>query len=451
MNRFFSRNIIYSLHQLISGRCILPKLAQLERSQWWPSTQLADWQQARLAELLCHAYDTVPYYHRVFDAAGITPANIRAVDDLLQLPLLTKSVIQEHQAELISTEYSPAQRIANYTGGSTGIPMHFYQDRRQRDWGSANKLRCNLWAGWDFGKYTLRLWGHPHDLKATQTAKGKLRSFLLREYTFDAFGFSADDMADLVAYIRRKRPDTIVAYASVLSHFAAYVEERQIENLPVPDGIITSTDMLFPHQRALIERVFRAKVFNRYGCREVSTIAAECDEHRGMHINADRLIVEFVDENGEYVPTGKPGRVVITDLFNYAMPFIRYDIEDIAVLGEERCSCGRGLPLMKELVGRYADVLTTPEGQFVSASALTTILPRIPTIHECQLVQQAVDRLQVNVVRSPHYDVSSEAAFRLHLARFFGPCMHITFNYMDEIPKLASGKARFSVSELVPK
>lgn len=448
MNRFLSRNIIYPLHQLISGRRILPKLVRLERSQWWTPTQLDDWRQARLSDLLHHAYDTSPYYRRTFDAAGIRPADVRLVDDLHHLPLLTKPLIQTHHQDLVSTAYPSAKRIPNHTGGSTGTPMHFYQDQRQRDWGSANKLRCNRWAGWDFGKRTLRLWGHLQDLKATQTARGKLRSFLLKEYTFDAFGFSMEDMADLVTYIRRKRPNTIVAYASMLTHFAAYLEEQSIDDLPVPDGIITSTDMLFPHQRALIERVFRAPVFNRYGCREVSIIAAECDEHQGMHINADRLIVEFVDENGEPVSPGEPGRVVITDLFNYAMPFIRYSIEDVAILSAEKCPCGRELPLMKELVGRYADILTTPEGQFVSASALTTILSQIPGLCESQLVQKDTDWLQVNAVCYPDYDQSSETTFCQHLAKFFGPKMRITFNYVDEIPRTPSGKKRFSVSEV---
>lgn len=448
LDRFLSHSIIYPLHELASGRRILSKLARLEDSQWQSPDELAHWRQARLSELLHHAYGTVLYYRRAFDAAGLKPADMHTVDDLRPLPLLTKATIQECQEELLSSAYLPEQRIPNHTGGSTGTPMHFYQDQRQRDWGSANKLRCNRWAGWDFGKRTLRLWGHPQDLKATQTVKGKLRSFLLKEYTFDAFGFSTEDMADLVAYIRRKRPDTIVAYASMLTHFAAYLEDQGIDDLPVLDGVITSTDMLFPHQRALIERVFRARVFNRYGCREVSIIAAECDEHKGMHINADRLIVEFVDENGNPVSPGEPGRVVITDLFNYAMPFIRYSIEDVAIPSAEKCPCGRGLPLMKELVGRYADILTTPEGQFVSASALTTILSEIPGLRECQLVQKAEDWLQVNAVCYPDYDESSEMTFRQHLAKFFGPKMRITFNYVDEIPRTPSGKKRFSVSEV---
>ncbi|MGD2148607.1 MAG: hypothetical protein PVH41_18070, partial [Anaerolineae bacterium] len=323
MHRGLSRGFVYPVYEAISGRRILSRLALLEQSQWWSAADMAAWQRDRLAELVHHAYATVPYYRSLFDGAGISPGDVRATGDLRRLPLLSKAVIQDQHADLVSTAYSPARRIPNHTGGSTGTPMHFWQDQRQRDWGSASKLRFNRWAGWDFGQRTLRLWGHPRDLKAAQSLKGRIRALALNEYTFDAFGFSTDDMADLVASLQRYRPHIILAYASMVTHFAVYLEEQGFDDIPSPDGIITSTDMLFPHQRELVERQFRAKVFDRYGCREVSVIAAECGEHTGMHVSADRLIVEFVDGKGDHVAPGEPGRVVITDLFNYAMPFIR--------------------------------------------------------------------------------------------------------------------------------
>ena len=124
------------------------------------------------------------------------------------------------------------------------------------------------------------------------------------------------------------------------------------------------------------------------------------------------------------------------------------DIEDVAVPSSEPCCCGRGLALIGQLAGRLADILTTPDGQFVSASALTTILPKIRGLDESQLVQRAPDWLQVNVVRRPNYDETSEATFVRHLSTYFGPTMRITFNYVDEIPKTASGKTRFSISEI---
>jgi phenylacetate-CoA ligase len=292
----------------------------------------------------------------------------------------------------------------------------------------------------------------------TQTAIGRLRNLAFRERTLDAFQFTDRDLADVVSTIQRWRPQVIVGYASMIVHLADYVAERgfrgvpaaQASAAPVPpvEGIISSADMLLPHQRAHIEDVLRAPVFDRYGCREVDTIAAECDRHQGLHVNVDRLVVEYLDEAGRPVLFGQPGRVVVTDLFNYAMPFIRYDVGDLATPAGALCDCGRGLPLLDELVGRFADVLTTPEGAYVSVSALATILAQVKGLRECQFVQRAVDRLVVRVVPRSDYTAKSEGVFRQRLAELFSARMQVTFEYVDTIPKTSSGKARLSVADI---
>jgi phenylacetate-CoA ligase len=451
------RHLVYPLYELVTGRRILTKWRELERTQWLPWPELQAAQERRLAVLLEHAWRTVPYYRRVFRMAGIelvdlcargpSPArdSVRAREYLRALPLLTKETIHAEGSDLLSTAYSARERVLNYTGGSTGTPLLFHQDRRQRDWGTAIKLRCNRWAGWDFGKSVLRLWGHSRDVKAARALVRKLRNWVLGEHMLDAFYFTDQDMDDLSRYIIHKKPQFVVSYASMLAHFVNYVEERQIVHLIKPDGIVTSADMLYPHQRAAIERAFRARVFNRYGCREVDTIAAECDEHSGMHICAERLVIEILDEQERPVAPGQPGRVVLTDLYSYAMPFIRYDIGDIATLSPETCRCGRGLALLSELVGRTSDVLKTPEGAYVSVTALSTILPQIPEVRETQFVQRETDWLQIRVVRRPEYSSDSEAAFRRHVGRLFGRQVRVTFDYVDEIPKTPAGKARLSI------
>ena len=138
----------------------------------------------------------------------------------------------------------------------------------------------------------------------------------------------------------------------------------------------------------------------------------------------------------------------MTDLFNYAMPFIRYDVGDLAAPSGALCDCGRGLPLLSELVGRFADVLTTPGGAYVSVSALSTILTQVPGLDECQFVQKAVDRLLVRVVPRPSYTTESEIVFRQQLTELLGLQTRITFEYVDTLARTSSGKARLSVSEI---
>jgi phenylacetate-CoA ligase len=447
MSAFWVKHLIYPLYELLTGRRILSKLRELEASQWKSRAELEALQLEKLRRLLNYACQNVPYYKRVFDQQGVSPQSIRSLEDFRRVPLLTKETIQEHRDELVSEAYRPDQLIPNHTGGSTGKPLRFYQDRQQRDYGSAAKLRCNRWAGWDFGKRTLRLWGHHADVAASRRLWGRLRSLVLNDYTFDTFRFSETDMTALAEQMKAHPVQTIIAYASSLYQFARYLEESRVA-VPAPDGIISSTDMLYPAQCAVIERVFATSVFDRYGCREVSLIAAECPEHSGMHIDITRLVVEFLNDAGEPCRSGERGHIVITDLTNYAMPFIRYRIEDIGVPLDEPCPCGRGLPLMKELSGRKSDILRTPRGEFVSANALTTLLSDIPGLGQVQLVQERLGLLVVRVVKRAAYDEASEMKFRTQLAHYLGPKMDIRFEYVDDIPPLPSGKYRFSISHL---
>jgi len=442
-----TKNIIYPLYEAVSGRRILSKLRELEASQWKSRAELEALQLKKLRQLLSYVYENVPYYKRVFDERGLSPQSIHSLEDFRRVPFLAKETIQERKDELVSKAYPPDQLIPNHTGGSTGKPLQFYQDRQQWDYGSAAKLCCNRWAGWDFGKRTLRLWGHHADVAASRRLWGRLRRFILNDYTFDTFRFSEADMAALAEQMKTHPLQIIIAYASSLYKFARYLEESRLI-VPVPDGIISSTDMLYSDQRVVIERVFGTHVFDRYGCREVSLIAAECPEHTGMHIDIMRLVVEFLNGTGEPCRSGEHGHIVITDLTNFAMPFIRYRIEDIGAPLDAPCPCGRGLPLMKELSGRKSDILRTPAGEFVSANALTTLLSDIPGLGQAQLVQERLDLLVVRVVKRATYDEASEMKFHTELAHYFGPGMDIQFKCVDDIPPLPSGKYRFSISRL---
>jgi len=442
-----TKNVVYPLYETVSGRRILSKLRELETAQWKSRAELEALQLKKLRRLLNYAYENVPYYKRIFDEHGLSPQSVHSLEDFRQVPFLTKETVQEHKDEFVSRAYRFDQLIPNRTGGSTGKPLQFYQDREQRDYGSAAKLRCNRWAGWDFGKRTLRLWGREVEISISSRFWSLLRSLALNEHTFDTLRFSEANMAALAAQIKAHPPQIIIAHASSLYLFARYLEESGMA-VPAPEGIITSADMLYPAQRAVIERVFRTHVFDRYGCHEFHVIAAECPEHTGMHIDITRLVVEFLNDAGEPCRSGERGHIVITDLTNYAMPFIRYRIEDIGVPLDEPCPCGRGLPLMKELTGRKSDMLRTPEGDIVSGNALTEFLFDIPGLKQAQLIQERLDLLVVRVVKRAVYDEASEAEFRRRLERYFGPKMKFQFEYVDEIPPLPSGKYRFSISKL---
>src|SRR5207253_162083 len=162
-------------------------------------------------------------------------------------------------------------------------------------------------------------------------------------------GLREDRVPLFLERLNRYRPDVIVAYTNPLYVFAQSLEERRLAPFS-PKAIIVGAEKLFPFQRALIEKVFAAPVFETYGSREFMLIGGECDRHEGLHLTAETLLVEVLDDDARPTPEGEEGNVVITDLSNYGMPFVRYVNGDRAVAGWGTCSCGRGLPLMRKVV-----------------------------------------------------------------------------------------------------
>ena len=188
--------------------------------------------------------------------------------------------------------------------------------------------------------------------------KTHLHHSVLRRDVINSFEFNADTLAASVRRYRQARPRVVVGYANAVYEFARYAKQAGFE-LPPPIGVITSAEMLYPYQRQLIEEVFGAAVFNRYGCREVMMIGAECERHCGLHVTSDNLFVDGVQRDGRECKPGETGEVIITDLHNFAMPLIRYKVGNIGAWSESACPCGRGLPLMDVVNGQVLDLIVT--------------------------------------------------------------------------------------------
>lgn len=246
----------------------------------------------------------------------------------------------------------------------------------------------------------------------------------------------------------RYKPTMYFGHAHSLYLFAQFLQQKGLQ-LPRPEGIVSTAMVLHDFERKVIEQAFRAKIFNRYGCEEVSLIASECAFHEGLHINMDTLIVEIVGPDGNTVPAGTPGAVVVTDLTNYAMPIIRYKIGDVATMKKEPCSCGMSYPLLESLNGRIADYVRTPSGKFVSGISLTeNFAMKIPEIKQLQIVQDQTDHFTYRIVRGDSWSSDAvEEVKRLTIERFDGEIRH-DIEYVESIQSESSGKYRFCISLL---
>jgi phenylacetate-CoA ligase len=437
-----SRHVFYPLWDLKDGRSRLRILRELNRTQWLPLETLRQQQQERLRQILSYAATNSPYYQRVFSERGFDPHNFQLAD-FQALPLLTKAVIRSSTDEILSREFPRSALGQHKTGGSTGVALTTYFDLAWREPRAADALRTNQWAGCYYGMKTASLWGNP---PLPKTFKQHVRARLLDRFIYlDTIDLNERSISEFVGRWRRGRPEALYGHAHSLYILARYLLEHRIRDLH-PRGIISTSMMLLAHERAVIEEAFACPVFDRYGSEEVGLIAAECERHEGLHLNIEHLLIEFLRPDGSPAAAGEEGAIVITDLFNRGMPFIRYRIEDIGVPSERRCSCGRGLPLMERVTGRVADYLKRRDGSMVAGISLVErTLTAIEGIEQLQVVQPSIDQIVLNVVRAADFSPATEQALLAEFRAVFGPGIDIHPSYVDRIPQERSGKYRFSI------
>ncbi len=416
-------------------------LREFERNQYLHPDELRALQMRRLRQQLIAAFRYVPFYRHSMTQAGLTPLDIQTHDDLHLLPVLTKRAMQDHQDLLVSSDIAADQRISNQTGGSTGSPLRFYVDRVRFDSRMASTERHNAWAGLRPGDWYAHLWGSRFDVGDHPDPNPTWRQKLLyRNLTLHTAAVSDESMMEYVTVLRRYRPRHMLAYAQSAVLFAEFCRKNNIEDISF-ESMIVSAEMLLPGKRQVLEETFGGKVFNRYGCREVSVIASECEYHSGLHINADALLVEV--DPAPNLPPGM-GRVLVTDLLNRSMPLIRYEIGDLANLDSDmHCPCGRSLPLIGNIQGRTSDFLRLPNGRMIAGPSLALLAADMRDVRQVQFIQSEAAHITLMVVAGSGYSKLTELELRRRMHPYLEDVCSLTIVTTDSIPSEPSGKYRF--------
>ncbi len=441
----FSR-VLYPLWESgLRRRHTLAYLADYQRDQWLAPEQIAALQWQRLKQLLEHCERTVPYYRQRWREAGIAVADIRSLDDYARLPVLTKSDIRQH-FDALQAEGWHDRVLTKATGGSTGDPLRFGYTRESYERRTAVMWRGYGWAGSRMGRRTLFVWGGavgtPHRF---QQFKDRVYNAAFARHVLNSFNMTDANMAEFADAIDRYRPQVIVGYVGPLVRLAQWLLDTG-RRVVAPQSIIGAAESLHEFQREIIERAFGCPAYNTYGCREFMLIASECERREGLHVNADHLVVEL--QRHPDAPVTEPGEVVITDLFNYGMPFVRYLNGDVATASDHVCSCGRGLPLLQRVDGRLLDAIRTPAGHLLPGEFFPHMLKDVPGLVRFQVVQRRLDQLELSLVRGPGFDEASLAYIRRELAKVVGDSLQLNVHFVDDIPLTPSGKWRVCISEL---
>ncbi|MDI1443265.1 glycosyltransferase [Polyangium sp. 6x1] len=440
------QSVLFPLYEThLRKRDTLRALSELEQSQWRTPEEVAEDSFRRLLEALRHAEKNVPFYRRRFAEHGVRVSQVKAPEDLAAFPILTKEDVRLYSKELVAeTHVGTLHQSA--TGGSTGVPVRFAYDHPTYERRVAAALRADGWAGAEMGEKELHVWGRaPSEKKGFVTAKRAVQEMLWRRKYISTFHLRSDRLAETVREIVDYAPRIIVGYTTPLFLLARAALEHGI-TIPRPRGIITSAEKLFEPQREVIERAFGAPVFDRYGCREVMLIGAECERHEGLHVHAEGVFVELCS-GGRPVPVGAPGEVILTDLYNRAMPFIRYRNDDVAIAKAGACACGRGLPRLASVEGRVLDLLVGEDSRIVAGEMIPFLFKDLP-VERYQVHQRADRTVTLRIVPGPSYgpEVTKLVDERLRLV--LGANAPLTVELVRDIPLTAAGKHRVTVSEV---
>jgi phenylacetate-CoA ligase len=419
----------------------------LKDTQWLGRDELLEIQFRGLKKLLQHAYDQVPFYRNYYRESGITPEDIVNPDDISKLPVIDKDVIRANKDQMVARNMR-GQTIPKSTGGSTGQPLEFEYTRASYEWRVATRLRGYGWAGCHEGEKVGYIWGAAvGNPPLKQRAKEWFHHLLLRQKYFNTFVLDDKVIADACRQLKRYSPDVLVAYTTPMYNFAVSVRDQGIEP-PRVRSVITAAEKVQDFQRETIEEVFGCKVFNTYGSREFMLIASECEEHSGLHVNVENLYVEIDHDSKKLDPSG-PGELLVTDLHNFGMPFIRYNIGDLGVPWMDGgCACGRGLPLIADVEGRLLDTIVTPAGRMVPGEFFPHLAKEFKEIKQFQVVQDELERLVIKVVPSFEFTGAPLEQFKSEIIGVIGNEIELDIQMVDEIPLTATGKYRVAISNV---
>lgn len=438
--------VVFPLQERLKHHDTVQVLRALDKSQWWEPARLAQYQAGRLRALLVSAGREVPYYRNLFSRLGFNPSAVITTADLSALPFLDKATIRANTEML---KRPGAEGLSRFnTGGSSGEPLIFFIGRERVSHDVAAKWRATRWWGVDIGDPEMVVWGSPIELGA-QDAVRRWRDRLMRTELLPAFQMNDTTLDGFLQAIRRRRPRMLFGYPSALSHIAHHARKRGVamNDLGVKVAFVTS-ERLYDDQRQVIADVFGCPVANGYGGRDAGFIAHQCPAG-GMHLTVEDIVVELVDGQGQAVPDGQPGEIVVTHLATRDFPFIRYRTGDVAVRDSNRCACGRSLPMLREIQGRTTDFVIAADGTVMHGLALIYILRDLPGLQRFKIVQHSLQRTQVLVQAEAGFDRGAHLPGIVEgFKRRLGAEVQIDVEWVDAIPAEKSGKFRYVVSHV---
>lgn len=429
----------------------------LEESQWWPQDKLKEYQDEKLRNLITHVYRNVPYYREVFKQHGIKPEDIRTSTDLIKVPILTKDIIRKNFPDkIVDMDRFEKANIDGIwtTGGSTGEPLKFYTDMQANNFAWAAFFRFYRWHGYEWGD-RISIFFRPFALEDKRPLHhrylDKLKNGIVPNVKYyDGSRMMDSDLAWAVKDLIKNETKILRGYPSTLTRIAEYCRDNKISFRP--KFVNPTGELLYSWQREELKKQFHCNVFDQYGCAEIMGVSFECGHGSGLHIISEHCIVEVIDKDGNILPPNNKGILLLTDLDNYRMPFIRYMVGDEGSLKDKTCSCGRKLPLIDNVIGRDCDMIRGINGRVAHGLFFVTLLQNFQWfekfgVKDFEVVQREKNHIDLSIVSNREPNGKAREDFITLCQKYFGQ-MRVELKFVDEIPRTKAGKRRYTRYEV---
>jgi len=416
---------------------------------FWDKRKLRDYQNKRLRHIVKYAYENSHFYHEKYSQIGIRPEDIRTIEDLNKLPIVRKDDLARNPADVVSLEYDISKLSIQRTSGSTGRPLHIYLAGAENEFRKAKHVRAQMVLGQKPWHKWVTITSPLHFAETSKLQK------VLRLYSVSPISVF-DDIDTQISKIEALKPDVLDGYSNSILLLAREMKNRGQRTIR-PRFLVSGAELIDGGSRKFVEEVFGVPFYDQYACVELERMAWQCREKDEYHVDADSLVMEFVDTDGEAVAPGEQGEVVCTSLFNRAMPFVRYALDDIGVPSDKGdCTCGRGFPLMKVLEGRKTSILNLPNGRVLAPFAFMLAVWSFGgygSVEAFRVVQRRKDLLVFKVKLKK--GVTNGVVLARELVEHVRKTLRlpvgdvdVEVEFVDDIPLDKSGKFRIVVSEI---
>lgn len=417
----------------------------LNKSQFNSRLKIEEFQSKKLEDILKYAVHNVPAYsHMKYDNSKSPQQN------LLEFPITDKGYYRSKEKSALSLEKDELNYYKSSTSGSTGESFFFLLDMERHAWAMAAKYRTDAFCNIFPNDSRASLWGASFDNKNKKSFKKRVNSYLTPFTFMSSYNMSEEQLFNYVELIKKRKPKLLISYSTPLVELASFCKNQDVK-FPFLKAIISSSEQLHDFQKEIVEDAFGVKVYNRYGTREFGSIAQECSEHDGLHINSERVFIEILNDENKPCDIEEKGQLVITDLDNKVMPLIRYKVGDFAAWsGTDLCQCGRGLPKLAYIEGRSFDVIKTPNGTKISGTFWTLLTRHVSEdIKTFQIIQNKIESVDLNLVMLKNKTLSENQLSELHHGiTKVDSKLQVRINFVEKIDLTKSGKQRFIVSRI---